>query len=440
MRVLFLAHRIPYPPNKGDKIRAFHELRALGEAGHEVHLLTLVDAKGDLAYRDDIARFCSSVAAVPLDRRLARLRALAHLAGATPLSVAYFASSALRRRVDALIRGDGVDAAFVYSSSMLQYVPASLFPHTVVDLVDADSEKWHDYAARARVPFKWIYALEFRRLRQYEKRIVRAVAHTIVTTEREAAVLRGSGAGEDVSLHAIVNGVDCDYFRPIDADDISVGSVPPNERGFFTKRSPARLVFTGAMDYYANVDAVRYFVKRVLPLVRTAVPEVEFLIVGSNPSSEVRRLERSDGVRVTGTVRDVRPYVASSAACVLPLRIARGVQNKLLEAMASGRPVVATEEAIAALPLREGEHVLVGRTDHELADRIVMLLRDDALRRALGERARQFVLDNHRWSPALEQIVRLVESVSRPGWAEKGRPSRGRRSAGVQAAAGLHEN
>jgi sugar transferase (PEP-CTERM/EpsH1 system associated) len=413
MKLLFLAHRIPYPPNKGDKIRSFHELRALAERGHEVHLLAFADDARDLGYQVDLAKFCASVQILPLERNRARWGALRALFSRRPLSLGYYSSAPMRHAVQRKLVEEQFDAVFVYSSTLAQYVPRELAARTLVDLVDADSEKWRDYARRSGLAQSWLYRLEWKRLRRYEREIVTTYAYTLLATPREAALLdHVDEFTRRARLRTLTNGIDLVHFRP-EAWRLSVlDKLPCNERQWFADPVAPRLVFTGAMDYYANVDGVQFFVKHVLPLVREHEPHTEFLIVGSNPTEAVRQLARQAGVRVTGFVEDVRPYLQAATVCVAPLRIARGVQNKVLEAMAAGKAIAATAEGVAGLDVVAGEHLLIANSPRKLAEQIVRLIRDEALRRELGANARSFVETHHDWAPLLQRFVEMVESVA----------------------------
>lgn len=411
MRILFLAHRVPYPPDKGDKIRAFHELRGLADRGHEVHLLAFADERRDRHHAAALGAWCASVDIVPLDRHLARIRALGGLAGSTPVTLGYFASAAMRRRVERALAATRPDAIVVFSSAMAQYVPDAMASRTLVDLVDADSEKWRDYAS-LKGAWSWLYATEARRLRAYEEWILDRFACSVVCTDREAAVLRGApGRRSGERLHIVANGVDLDSHSPGPGRDLR--HLPPTtERGLVTGRPAPRVVFTGAMDYFPNVDAVRFFSRSVLPLVRTAEPGAEFLIVGHNPTAAVRRLARDPGVTVTGSVADVRPYFQAADVAIVPMRIARGTLNKVLEAMAAGCAVVATPVAVAGLALVPGTHVLIGSSPRDLANAVIELVRDVPLRNSLRTAARAFVEAHHHWKSTQARFARLVEDVA----------------------------
>jgi sugar transferase (PEP-CTERM/EpsH1 system associated) len=398
MKLLFLAHRIPYPPNKGDKIRSYHELRALAERGHEIHLLAFADDMRDLSYQVDLARICASVQILPLHRQTAKFRALTKLLVRRPLSIGYFASHRMKNLIKRTIVDHDFDAVFVYSSPMAQYVPGELASRTIVDLVDTDSEKWRDYSKRKKPPQSWAYELECQRLRKFEHDIVQRFAYTILTTEREALLLDEL---DEFTRHArlriITNGVNLDHYRPGDPTVLT---------------SSPRLVFVGAMDYYANIDGVRWFVKEILPLIREREPRAEFFIVGSNPTREVKRLVESHGVTVTGFVDDIRPYLQSATVCVVPLRVARGVQNKVLEAMGSGKAVVATPVSVAGLQVEDGDQLLLAQAPEDFAEATIKVIREASLREYLAGRSRRYVEIHHDWEPLLRKLVGLVESVA----------------------------
>ncbi|NOT63181.1 MAG: glycosyltransferase, partial [Acidobacteria bacterium] len=261
MKILFLAHRIPYPPNKGDKIRSFHELRALTERGHEVHLLAFADDPRDMGYQVDLAKICTHVEILPLRRSKANVKAMLTLFSARPLSLGFYDQRRMRRAVAQQCEQHRFDAVFVFSSTMAQYVPAELASRTVVDMVDVDSEKWRDYANRVRFPMAQVYRTEWQRLRRYEHEVVKRYAHALLTTPREAQLLDDLDEfTRRAKLRTLTNGVDLQHYRPEPWRLSALDKLPTTERQWFADRSAPRIVFTGAMDYYANVEGVKYFV------------------------------------------------------------------------------------------------------------------------------------------------------------------------------------
>src|SRR5688572_12276936 len=391
MQVLYLAHRVPFPPNKGDKIRAFHEIRALAARHHDIHLFAFADDPADLHHHAELARFCASVTILPLTRVAGAARALQALFSTASLSVAYYNSAPMHAAVRNCVQQVRPEAAVVYSSTMAQYVPLSLRPRTVVDLVDVDSAKWRDYATRRPFPASTVYALEADRLQAYERRLLSEFPHIVLTTSREVELLTSSAATGHV--HALMNGVDTRHFEP--------APLP--------RQGPKEIVFTGAMDYFPNIDGAQWFADEVWPGLR-GTTDLRFTIVGSRPAKSVRALAQRDGIDVTGTVPDVRPYLHRATVVVVPLRIARGVQNKLLEAMAAGVPVVATPPAVAAFEDPKTLPVRVASTPAEFAQATAELLADDDARTSLGRAAREYVERHHDWEPMLDQFCSLVET------------------------------
>ena len=392
MRVLYLCHRIPYPPNKGDKIRAFHQLQAIAKR-HEVDLFTLVDDPGDLEYRAELSKLCNRLTVSRVYPGWARMRTLPYLLTPQPLTIPYFYSSELASEVRHALGRRSYDRIFVYCSAMAQYVDAVDRIPMLMDFVDVDSEKWTQYASFTKFPLSAIYRREGRALRAYERKICEKAAAVLVTTEREAQLVRQISAGAPV--HVIPNGVDTSYFDP--------SAVSPAALG------PA-IIFTGDMSYFPNEQAVTNFANSVLPLIRQAVPDVRFMIVGRNPGPGVLELRRIDGVEVTGFVPDVRTYLARAQVAVAPFSIAAGIQNKILEALAYGLPVVATSKAAQALSRGVAEQLYTGDTPEDMAAKITALLRDPQLAYRKGSDGRRQVAKDYRWDSSLDQMMKLLEN------------------------------
>ncbi|HET7314045.1 TIGR03087 family PEP-CTERM/XrtA system glycosyltransferase [Salinisphaera sp.] len=393
--LLYLCHRIPYPPNKGDKIRAFNWLRALAER-HTVHLGSFVDDSADWAHRAVLDRWCDQVCLRPLAPRRAKLRSLSALARGEALSFAYYRDRALQDWVDRLMAERRIDAVLVFSSTMAPYV-AGHAVRRVLDFVDVDSDKWAQYAAHTRGPMRRIYAREANTLAAGERRLARSFDASIFVSAAEADFFRRMAPDCAARVHAIANGVYAEYFDPD-------GDYAPAAPG------ATDIVFTGAMDYGANVDAVCWFVEQVWPRVRQAVPEARFTIVGTRPTRRVQALAEHAGVVVTGAVPDVRPYLARARVAVAPMRIARGLQNKVLEAFAMARPVVMTPQAEAGLePGAEAAGDVVAAPEAFAAAVIARLagVPDEATRRA----ARGYVLTHYAWAARFAELDRLIEGV-----------------------------
>jgi polysaccharide biosynthesis protein PslH len=392
VRILFLCHRIPYPPDKGDKIRAFHELRAMAER-HEVDLFTLADRPEDMACQEALRQYCKSVTVALINPRAARVRALPYLFTRTALTVPYFHSSELRAAVRTALRTRSYDRVFVYCSSMAQYLKGVKGIPTVVDLVDVDSDKWTQYAGFTGFPSSAIYRREGRTLRKYEREIAERSSSVVVTTEREAQLMRQISSSAPV--HVVPNGVDTNYFDPAAvAKETTVPTV----------------IFTGDMSYFPNQAAVIFFAKEVLPLIRRSVEGTRFLIVGRNPGKSVTELQALEGIEVTGFVPDIRTYLAKAQVAVAPFTIAAGIQNKILEAMAFGLPVVATSRTRRGLSPEVADLVAMGDSAQELCAETVALLKDGQLATRKGMDGRQRVKGVYRWEASLHYLLQLVEN------------------------------
>jgi len=395
VRVLYLCHRIPYPPNKGDKIRAFHQLRAMA-ARHEVDLFTLTDEGVNPAHRAALAEFCHGVTVVPLNPLWARLRSLPFLFSGKALTLPYFYSAELAAEIRKALLMRSYDRIFVYCSAMAQYVEQIDQIPVILDLVDVDSDKWTQYASAARLPWSAIYQREGIRLREYEREICEKVSRVLVSTEREAELLRGISPSAPVQV--IPNGVGAEFFEGSPA--LSAAAAPA-------------VVFTGDMSYFPNQEAVIFFALQVLPLIRQSQPDARFLIVGRNPARNVLRLQNIPGVEVTGYVPDVRTYLAQARVSVAPFSIAAGIQNKIIEAMAYGLPVVATSRAIQGLSTSVAEMVETGNSPGELAAKILRLLDDAELARQTGSEGRRRVRADYNWEHALSKVLETLENPGR---------------------------
>jgi sugar transferase (PEP-CTERM/EpsH1 system associated) len=407
MRLLYLCHRVPYPPDKGEKIRAFHQIRALARR-HRIHLLTLAD--GEVPDLAPLHELCERVEVFPLHRGSAYARAalgaaLGMAGGSKPLTLSFFDSAELRRRAAELARSERFDLVVVYGSAMVPY--AEPFAHVagtpaVLDMVDVDSAKWAQYARFAPLPLRLVYALESRRLQAYEAEIAGRFERVVLATGNETRTLRSfAPAAKAVT---VPNGVDLEYFRSFE----------------LPKTPHPTLVFTGQMDYFANVDGMVHFSRKVLPRLRQRFPELELLIVGRSPAKAVRALGELPGVHVTGAVGDVRPFLDRAWAFVAPLRIAQGVQNKVLEAMAMNLPVVCTDKVLAGLSeggFRHGRDLLAAADDAGLEEHLTALLADGEVRLRLAEHARQRLAVSYRWTTNLDRFEEILRGAVTAGGA-----------------------
>jgi len=395
--LLYLVHRIPYPPNKGDKIRSFHILKHLSRR-FRVSLGAFIDSAEDVVHASALDAYCEESYLPQLSPWRTKLGSLAGLATGEALTVPYYRHSGMRRWVDKVIAEREITKAVVFSSAMAQYVSAESYNRLlrIIDFVDVDSDKWRQYSASVKWPMSWIYRREGEKLLQYERSVSCAFDHSIFVSRDEAEHFMNLVPHASHKVVHMNNGVDLEYFDPLQyyespyshADDV--------------------LVFTGAMDYWANANAVIWFVKEVFPLIRQSVGQVRFYIVGSNPGPEVIKLSADEGVYVTGRVADVRPYLAHAAAAVAPLQIARGIQNKVLEAMAMGRPVFATVAAARGLPVRHGRELVISEDARQMAQEIIEYLKS-ARMPEIAASARGFVEQEFRWEDSLNSLDCLLD-------------------------------
>lgn len=395
--LLYLAHRIPYPPDKGDKIRSYHLLRALARR-YRVHLATFVDDERDFVHVPEVRRWCADAYFAKLDRRRATLRSLTGLVTGEALTLPFYRDAGLARWVDEQLATGAIERVVVFSSSMAQYVLGERAARCrrVVDFCDVDSDKWRQYAASVAWPKSLVYRREARALLRAERAIAAVFDASALVSGLETALFRTLAPESAARVHTVANGVDTEYFDP------ELEAAAPWAAGSKV------VVFTGAMDYWANVDAVRWFAADVWPRVREREPDALFYVVGSNPAPEVAALAAQPNVVVTGRVPDVRPYLKHAELAVAPLRIARGVQNKVLEALAMARPVVATANALQGLEAPSVPGVVAADTASAFAEAVCATLASPD-RGELGRRGREFVRGTFAWDASLERLLRLVE-------------------------------
>jgi len=392
MRIFFVCQRVPFPPDRGDKITTFNEIRHLSTK-HEVHVFCLADGRRDLDNVPDLLSYARSVTAVPVIGWVGKLRALKALLAGGPLSVAAFNEAELHDAINKKFAELRPDLIMIYSCNVAQY--AAHFPQVprIMQFAELDSSRWGQFARRSRRPLRWVYAIEEPRFSSYERHIALTFSHALVCTAAEQSDFERLIPGAPVSL--VGNGVDLEYFR---------------SKGI--AKQPGSIVFTGVMDYFPNVDAVLWFCYEILPIVQRHIPEAGLTICGSRPVAAVRRLAKRRGVTVTGRVPDTRPYMDRAEVFVAPLRMARGIQNKLLEALAMGLPCVASSAAATGTAVPDGEGIIAANNREEFAEHIVRLLRDRAFRAEMAEKARAAAELNYRWETQLAKLDWVVATLS----------------------------
>lgn len=389
MKVLFVCHRVPFPPKRGGKIRPFNIIRHLHEQGHEVTVASLARSAAEAEEAEGLARHCSRRLVEVVDDRLAWPRMVAWLPTTRPSSFGYFHSPRLKQRIDAELAQGAPDLIFVHCSSVAPYVADARARVKIIDFGDMDSQKWREYSQHRAFPLSAGYWLEAVKLERTERLLAGRFDLATCTTRAEMESLQALGASGPTAWFP--NGVDAGFFKPADAD---------YEADLVT--------FIGRMDYFPNQQAVLRFCAEVLPELQRRRPGTRFEVVGADPSPEIRALGQLPGVTVTGSVPDVRPYVTRAALTIAPLEIARGTQNKILESMAMGVPVVCSRQAAGGVDAVPGEHLLVHDTPAELVEAIVRILGSRELRRQLADAGRARVLSNHSWPSSMQRLDALI--------------------------------
>lgn len=394
--LLFLAHRIPFPPDRGDKIRSCAILKALAARG-PVHVATFGETDADMAAEVELA--WTATTHLLVRRTISNLRAgLNALPTGKPVSLVAFESQDIRHYISRLLATRPIDTIFVYSGQMAQFIPPSFSGRVVIDFVDMDSAKFAAYAKAANGPMKLVNAREARLLGAFEREMARRAHLAVFSSPTEVTEFRLGLGDPSVRVEPIVNGIDTVFYDPADIADAPYAGTPG-----------PHLVFTGQMDYAPNVDAVVHFAEAVLPQVRKQHPEACFHIVGRNASPAVKALATHPGVKVEGPVDDIRPWIGSADMVVAPLRIARGIQNKVLEAMAMARPVIASSAAAEGIVAQSGQHFVVARDDGVMAEAIIALAADPFRARAMGVAAREHMLRHYQWDAQLAPLLAWLD-------------------------------
>lgn len=397
--LLFLCHRMPYPPNKGDKITTFNLMKYLSER-FELYLGSFIDDEFDGQYVNDVKAYCKDVKFIDITQRRYLKSGITSLILREPVSIAHYRSNELQRWVHAVIEKYEINYLFVYSSGMSQFVdfPRYIGKKRVLDMADVDSDKWRQYCENKPFYAKAIYAREYKLLKALEQRVLHNFdAVTLITNEERDLFKSISPKAFSEKIITLSNGVDTDYFDPSAKFDYTD---KPDIKG-------PSICFTGAMDYWANEDAVIWFCEKVWPRIKEKRSELTFYIVGGKPSEKVKKLSSLPGVVVTGRVVDVRPFIMHSSVAVATLRIARGVQNKVLEAMSMAKPVVMTsmaQEGIALPPLQQS---LVIDDEETMASCILALISDSTKMQTVGSQNRDWIVKRYSWEGALRPLEKI---------------------------------
>lgn len=397
--LLFLAQRLPYPPHRGDKIRALQIIKHFGR-DYDVHVGTLIDDMADRENVDGLRPYCTSLHVEEIKKPGAFVTALPACLSGSPISFAVFQKAGLQRWVNDTCRQHKPEVAVVCSSNVADYVlkcpdkPATV----IIDFADVDSEKWRNYRDSASPPKSWIYALEAKRVALAEDRITQQSSYVSFVTHEETAMFQALHPRHAAKAITVGSGVDTAYYDPA----LAYPRLVPDKPTF---------VFTGTMDYWPNEQAVEWFVQNVLKPLQAESVDAQFVIVGSRPGKTVQSLAGERGVIITGRVPDVMPYLAHADAVVCPMQIARGIQNKVLEGMAMGKPVIASLGALTGIEAIPGQHLLQADTPAEWIGTCLQLLADKNRCAELGSAARARILEEFSWTARLGMFNKLIEKA-----------------------------
>lgn len=388
MKILFVCHRFPYPPKRGGKIRPFNIIRHLAE-NHEVTVASLARSSQEAKEGEGLSKYCIEYKVAIISPLMGMIGMLKSLFRGRPLSMGYFYSETLKKQILKELSTVPFDLIFVHCSSVAQYVEDVHWVPKILDFGDMDSKKWQIYSKYKKFPMSIVYALEGRRLELEEKVLASKFNMGTCTTLNEKLTLESYGVG--IPTAWFPNGVDSEYFAPTQEP-----------------YAPNSLCFIGRMDYYPNQEGIIEFCQMILPLIKEKCPQVVLTIIGADPSREILDLAKIQGVTVTGSVPDVRPFVLASAVNVVPLNIARGTQNKILESLSMGVPTVTTSQAATGVDAIDEEHFLVASTHQEFANAVVRLISNPSERMRFSRAGRERMLDKHNWSNSMKKFDTIL--------------------------------
>ena len=403
MNILFIAQRVPYPANKGEKIRSFNQIKYLADNGHNVHVISPIEDESEITYSEQLAEFDH----ISCDYQLLPAKLLRLLSGLLKnesLSVANFYSKALQKKIDETLTSITFDAVICTSSAVAKYVFQSNTlsslpqkPQLLMDFMDLDSDKWQQYADKSSFPMRLIYQREAKLIGQYERAIQQSFDACFFIADAEVNLFKKKAMDAN-NVHVLGNGMNTKEFYP-------AGTPPKNEAPVF--------LFTGVMDYKPNVDAVIWFVEEIWSGILNQYPKARFIIAGMNPNNAVQELTKITGVETTGFVDEILPYYHESDYFVAPFRLARGVQNKVLQAFACGLPVISTPMGAEGIDCEANKDILLANNQHEFLSAIGMLETDNELKAKIKQNALTLINEHYSWEGKLQVLDEILTKVNR---------------------------
>ncbi len=388
MKILFLTSRFPYPPYGGDKLRVFNFIKYLSRK-HEIHLISFIESENEKKYLAEMEKYCKRIEIVLLSPGKSYLNCAAFSLTSMPFQVAYYRDSVMRSKVNEMIRVENYDAVYVHLLRMAQYVYGNKGVNRVLDLTDSLSLSLFRSLKYRKHLFLLFYFLEWLKVKRYERNAVKVFERSLLISSADADSEVSLAYGGKVSI--VGNGVDLGYFKPFN------GSYDRD-----------KIVFMGNMHSFPNRDGVLYFCGKILPIIKKSRPGIKFYIVGANPPAKIRELGDGKTVFVTGPVEDTRKYLGDAAALVCPIRTATGMQNKIMEAMAMGLPVVSTKISARWLGDSGGTGIILADDGAEFAKTVLSIIGDENLRRELSSQARRYSEDNFSWDRNIEELEKSM--------------------------------
>lgn len=392
MRILCLTSRLPFPPDRGDRLRAYNFIRRLSR-DHDLTLVSFIADNAEQANVADLQEICQAVHVVHRDARRSALAALLNAWRRQPLQALYYRSAAMQRLIDRVRAGGQFDAVYVHLFRMAPYVAGVEGVYRIVDLTDVISVEIGRSMPYRGLASRLLYAAERPRIARFERQVAQQFEEVWLISEADRRILAGQCPAANIRV--VTNGVDAARFYP-------TGQA----------RYPRSLVFVGHLRVFHNVDAVTHLARDILPLVRAQVPDCTLTIVGADPAPEVHRLAADPAVTVTGFVPDLNQYLNQAALFVAPLRFAAGVQNKVLEAMATATPVVTTTLVNDGLGASAGEELIVADGAAATARQVVALLGDPSLASRIGQAGLAFVQRAYSWDRVAQRVSAIEDSLA----------------------------
>jgi len=388
MRILFITPRFPYPPLKGDQVRSYNQIRILSQK-HSITLLSFVESREELNHVPMLKRFCSYIETMELSPLRSCLNVVLGLFSPLPLQTHYYYSSEMDKKIRTVTENNNFDVVHVQLIRMARYLAHFDKTPKAIDLIDALSLNMERRYRYDKGIFELGAYLEWQRVKRYEAEVCTQFDQVVVVSPVDKKVI---GPFEKININP--NGIDTEAFPFV-----------------LEGREPSTIIFTGNMGYFPNVDAVRWFSQNIFPLIKAQIPNVRFYVVGANPHKDIQRLGANENIITTGFVDSIHKYLARATVAVCPMRSGSGIQNKVLEAMASGTPVVATEYVLGGIQATPGEDIIMANEPAEFAHQVIELLNNPSLRQRVAVKARQLIEKKYTWEISVRQLERIYEAA-----------------------------